>query len=224
MATTPPSETKQKMPAMTDETTDQAHPAIESLRFECFLALPPELRVMIYMCVLWVGFITVTYPLRSCDPVFFPRNTRGLFLANQIISTEARHLLYAVNKFSFLEYTWSNTEDSASRMVKWLRKIGLNANSVRQIWCLLNWMTKPWELESTPENLAMVYKLAPNLQILTMHCSHLQWPPNQVQVEVVERLCRDIRRWRGCRLETLRPTTWHVIYRLLTDTTNDDGC
>lgn len=52
------------MPAMTDETTDQAHPAIESLRFECFLALPPELRVMIYMCVLWVGFITVTYPLR----------------------------------------------------------------------------------------------------------------------------------------------------------------
>ncbi|KAL2115315.1 hypothetical protein VTJ04DRAFT_9570 [Mycothermus thermophilus] len=94
--------------------TAESNEGPQSPRFEYFLALPPELRVMVYNLVLHRPQ-SIIWPTNGVVENFLDL---GLFCVNRLVSTEARRQFYAINTFKFERREYNQTS-SAELMVKW---------------------------------------------------------------------------------------------------------
>ncbi|KAL2118888.1 hypothetical protein VTJ04DRAFT_5847 [Mycothermus thermophilus] len=145
-----------------------------------FLALPTELRFIIYDMVLLIPDRILIAPgvdiskLRAYYSHLFvqsqlPKVEVSLLRVNRQIAAETTQRFYSMNTFAF---TWlsSTFNERICRlrwnpMIEWLQKIGRNGEYIRKIEYNFGWDAAD-EVKRTFPNIARIQPLAPNLRNL----------------------------------------------------------
>ncbi|KAL1840015.1 hypothetical protein VTJ49DRAFT_932 [Mycothermus thermophilus] len=175
-------------------------------KFKYFLALPPEIRTMIYDVVLWrpqgIRGPGVDKSIVRAYYRFFLERGRvaklqlGLLRVNRQVAVEAAQRFYSINKFTFsglagksLESMYEDShifDQGWSRMIQWFREIGRNSAYIRHIEYDFGFVYLS-EMRQTLDNIASLQPLVPNLRRLILRyypgngriapcCSRLGYP------------------------------------------------